>query len=78
MGFGLMVSVFLAASAAMTWILGSPRVRANPAVAREMRPIALVLLVAYVGYGGAGLEVFLYWACGVLCCYYWFDGEGLL
>jgi hypothetical protein len=49
MGFGLMASVFLAVSAAITWTLGNPRVRANPGVAREMRPIALTLLVAYVG-----------------------------
>jgi Na+/pantothenate symporter len=47
MGFGFMVSVFLAVSAAITWTLGNPRARANPAVAREMRPIALALLVAY-------------------------------
>ena len=49
MGFGLMVSVFLAVSAAITWTLGNPRVRANPVVVREMRPIALALMVAYAG-----------------------------
>jgi hypothetical protein len=47
MGFGFMVSVFLAVSAAITWTLGNPRARANPVVVREMRPIALALMVAY-------------------------------
>jgi hypothetical protein len=48
MGLGLMVSVFLVVSAFIAWHLGSPRVRANPAVVREMRPIALSLVLAYV------------------------------
>src|SRR5436305_4143247 len=47
MGFGLMVSVFLVVSAVITWTLGNPRVRGNPVVVREMRPIALALSVAY-------------------------------
>lgn len=49
MGFGLMVSVFLVVTAAITWTLGNPRVRMNPIVVREMRPIVWTLLVAYTG-----------------------------
>ena len=49
MGSGLMASVFLAVSAAITWFMGKPGVKENPVVARSMRPIAASLVVAYVG-----------------------------
>jgi hypothetical protein len=65
MGFGLMVSVYLALSAVMAWILGGERVARNPAVKEGLRPVAWALLISHVG-------------TAILSWKYFFTGPGVI
>jgi len=78
MGFGLMVSVFLAVSAVITWTLGNPRARANPVVVREMRPIALALSVAYASMALLSWKYFFIGPFGLSAAITVLIGQGFL
>lgn len=78
MGFGLMFSVFLVVSAVITWTLGNPRVRGNPVVVREMRPIALALSVAYASVALLSWKYFFIGPFGVSVAIAVLIGQGFL